>query len=73
MFGTNILKFQLHADEHITSVEGNYTEKSIHRIVFKTNKDQIVSLNCYGVVPSWYQLWLCLRVQDSLRILDWLL
>ena len=47
MFGTSVLKMTLHEDEYIISVEGNFTDKSIHRIVFRTNKDQIVSITIH--------------------------
>lgn len=32
MFGVRSMKFSLKDDEYITSVEGHFSEKSIHRI-----------------------------------------
>jgi hypothetical protein len=39
MFGTRSLKMTLVEDEFIVKIEGHSTDKSIHRLNFRTNKD----------------------------------
>ena len=44
MFGVSSLKSSLKDDEYITQIEGNYSEKFIHRLQIKTSKKQTIQV-----------------------------